>query len=136
MLECIERSRREFARFKAGLAEGRKNAFVKYPVTTKQGTEHVWGVAHALDGDRAIVSLANTPVGELTDAELRDLRSSVPLSDIEDWLLVRKDGKCEGGYTHLALAKIYRRLHGTFPKKYLRELEPFVDIHPSEYQSL
>jgi uncharacterized protein YegJ (DUF2314 family) len=136
MAEHVQRAKREFDRFKKGIQEGRKNAFVKYPVSTRDGTEHVWGIAHALNGDEVIVSLASTPVGNLADAESRDSRNSVPVAEIEDWLLVDNAGKCEGGYTNLALAKIYRRLHGKVPKKYLRDLECFVDIPPSELQSL
>jgi hypothetical protein len=60
MSVCRERAMREFDRSKPGLAEGRKNAFVKYAVPTKGGgTERVRGHALALDGWDAIGSLVN-----------------------------------------------------------------------------
>src|SRR5262245_11954797 len=52
LAECTKRAMAEFERFKKGLAEGRKNAFVKYAIAMKSGgKEHVWGVAHAIQGD-------------------------------------------------------------------------------------
>jgi len=137
MQECIDRSMREFARFKQGLAEGRKQAFVKYVLDMSGGgREHVWGLAHALDGEHVVVSLESQPVQEIADDGADDPRSRIAISAIEDWMLIDKDGKCEGGYTNLGLAKIYRQLHGKIPKKYLNDLEHFVDIHPSEYRAL
>lgn len=60
LAECTQRAMSEFWRFKKGLAEGRKHAFVKYAIAMKGGgTEHVWGVAHAIQGDYVIVSLAS-----------------------------------------------------------------------------
>jgi hypothetical protein len=97
----------EFERFKKGLAEGRKHAFVKYASAMKGGgTEHVWGVAHAIQGDHVIVSLASEPVQEIAEHESRDLRVNVPIAKVEDWMLAGQDGKCEGGYSNLGLAKI------------------------------
>ena len=136
MIACIRRSRSHIRRFKKGLADGAKQALVKYPIRTKNdGTEHVWGVAHSIDGQEVVVSLVNEPVDPIRDGEMEEPRSKVPLREIEDWMLIDKEGRCEGGYTHLALLKIYRRRHGRIPKTYLRDMEFFVDIDASEYNS-
>jgi hypothetical protein len=134
MSVCRERAMREFDRSKPGLAEGRKNAFVKYAVPTKgDGTERVRGHALALDGWDAIGSLVNEPVEGLADDASNDFRVRVPLSALEDWMPVDGNGRCEGGHSHPGMVKVYERLHGKFPGRCLRDPESFVDMHPSEY---
>ncbi len=134
MQRAIDRARREIGRFERGIRDAKKEAYVKYPVSVEDGgVEHVWGLAHSIEKGGVVVTLVNEPVGELVDAGQSSPRGRIPLTEIEDWMLVDTDGKCEGGYSHLALVQIYRRIHGKIPKSYLRDLEAFVDIHPSEY---
>ena len=80
-----------------------------------------------------LLSTANEPVYELDESKHQDLRERVPLSEIQDWLLMDKDGSCEGGYTHLAMVNSYKKTYGKVPKKYLEDLRNFTDIDESEY---
>jgi uncharacterized protein YegJ (DUF2314 family) len=134
MEECIRRSRSEVSRFIKGMHESKKEAFVKYIIETEYDTtEHVWGMAHAIEGDSIVVSMVNEPVNDFEKGSEPDPRNKIQLTDIEDWMLVDRQGNCEGGYTHLGLVKIYKKQYGKVPRKYLRDLSNFIDIQESEY---
>lgn len=134
MREAIARAQAELPRFLAGLAAGTKEAFVKYPMTTHGGTtEHVWGLAHCQEGQAVVVSLASEPVMAF-DTE-GDARERIALHAIEDWILTDRKGRAEGGYSHLAMVRVYRRIYRRSPRKSeLRRLDTFVDIHPKQYE--
>lgn len=136
MRDAIARAQAELPRFLAGLAHGTKEAFVKYPIATQRGTtEHVWGVAHRQDGQAIVASLASEPVMALEDAF--PARERIPLHAIEDWMLTDRQGRAEGGYSHLAMVQIYRRIHRRAPRRSeLTRLDVFVDIHPRQYESV
>ncbi|TCK02586.1 DUF2314 domain-containing protein [Marinobacterium mangrovicola] len=126
MQEQINRAKNEFGIFISGLKDGKLESFIKFPYEIEGNTEHIWGVAHSIKGEAVIASLASDPVGE-TPEELLE-RLDVPFDDIEDWMLQDSKGLNQGGYTLLAMAKIYERDFGKLPKRYAKELEPFVDI--------
>jgi hypothetical protein len=124
MARCIQRSMSEISRLQEGLADGIKQAFVRFRVEPEDGeANYVWAYAYGIDGDFVSV---------LLDDEQLD----VPLEVLDDWMLIDELGRREGGYTHLALARIYRKRYGALPKEFLRELESFVDIRPTEYALL
>jgi uncharacterized protein YegJ (DUF2314 family) len=126
MKAMIERARSELPRFRQAIEAGRKEAFVKFPLRSPGvETEHIWGVVHSLTDAGAQVSLANEPVHE---HEGKDLRFAVPLADIEDWMLFDAGGVVEGGYTHLALARMYKREKGFLPHAMRKQLAPFRDL--------
>jgi uncharacterized protein YegJ (DUF2314 family) len=135
MRAAREQARSELPRFFTGLESGRKDAFIKYAIHTRNDTtEHVWALAHRRDGECIVAGLVSTPVREIEGDEESDLREHVAIADIEDWMLVDGAGRVEGGYTHLAMVQIYRRIYGTMPsKRQLRQLDTFVDIHPRQY---
>ena len=126
MLKANEQARRESNRLKRGLHEGRKQALLKFPLKTADGeTEHIWAVIHSIDGETATITLANEPVGTLED---ENPRQQVHMSDMEDWMLVDGDGKAEGGYTHLAMARIFKREKGYLPRAIKQGLRDFTDF--------
>jgi uncharacterized protein YegJ (DUF2314 family) len=132
--ECIARARKELHRLQNGLSEGKKEAFVKYTIrASDDSADHVWGLAHSIVDGSVIVTLANEPVYDLDESKHPYLREKIPLTEVQDWMLMDKDGKCEGGYTHLAMINAYKKAHGKVPKKYLKDLVNFIDIHESEY---
>ena len=131
MAAAIERARREMHRFKAGLAEGRREALVKYAMQTGFGdNEHVWAVAHTVDSDAVIVTLMSEPVGD--SAEVKNERIRVPLAEVEDWLLIDDGGRMEGGFTQIAMAKIYKRAKGYVPYAIRKGLPNFADLDDPE----
>jgi len=126
MRASIEQARAELIRLRRGIDEGRKQPFIKFPLKSAEGeTEHIWAVVHLLTDETAQVSLANEPVHE--HAEM-DPRFSVPLADLEDWALVDRNGITEGGYTHLALARMYKRDQGFIPRAMRKQLAAFRDL--------
>jgi uncharacterized protein YegJ (DUF2314 family) len=132
--DCIKRARAELDRLEEGLRQGEKEVFVKYTIQAdSESADHVWGVAHSIIDGAVSVSLVNDPMYGLDESKHSNPREKIPLSDIQDWMLIDKDGSCEGGYTHLAIVNAYKKQHGKVPKKYLKDLSNFVDIQESEY---
>ncbi|MEM8983200.1 MAG: DUF2314 domain-containing protein [Pseudomonadota bacterium] len=126
MLAAIAQARRELGRFKAGLEETSKQAFIKFPLISPGGdTEHIWGLVHALDGDEFVVSLANDPV---EDQGALGVHQHVASNALEDWMLVGATGDTEGGYTMGAMAAIYKRDRGRVPPPIKAELRQFKDV--------
>ena len=129
MSAAIEQARREFKRFERGLAEGKREAMVKYAMKTGYGDqEHVWAIAHAIDSGAVITSLATEPVG---DIDVKIERTRIPVSEIEDWVLVDTDDRVEGGFTQIAMARIFQRDKGYVPYAIRKGLKNFADLnHP------
>ena len=126
MKTATEHARRELPRFRRGVRENQKQAFVKFPLRTRsQEIEHIWGIVHSIDGEVATVSLANDPVDT---PENTHPRSTVRMNEIEDWMLVASDGKTEGAYTTRAMAQIYKREQGFLPAAMRKEFEHFTDF--------
>lgn len=127
MAAAMDRARREFRRFAAGLAEGKREALVKYAMKTGYGdNEHVWAIAHAIDSDEVVTSLASEPVG--ADADVGPERKRIRVADVEDWLLIDAGGRMEGGFTQIAMAKIYKRDKGYVPYAIRKGLPNFADL--------
>ena len=126
ILELAEKSRHEITRLAQGLAEERKEGYVKFPYKFGDDIEHVWGIAHYIKEDYALVSLDSSLMGALPENALG--RFKVKLDELEDWMLVDSDGKTYGGYSILGLAKVYTRDYGKLPKAYQRDLKRFVDF--------
>ena len=123
---AIGQARCDIRRFLDGLAAGALDSLVKYPIETNSGeVEHVWGAAHTLKGQDLIVSLLSDPVG---DVVIESARQQVPLSAVEDWMLIDVDGRIQGGYTQIAMARIYLRDKRFVPYAIRRSLSDFVDV--------
>lgn len=130
METAIESAQAALDRFKAGLAEGKREALVKYAMKTGYAdNEHVWAVAHTVDGDDVVTTLMSEPVG--SDADVNNERTRVPLGDVEDWLLIDSTGRMEGGFTQIAMAKIFNRDHGYVPYAIRKGLPNFADLDDS-----
>ena len=134
MEEAIQRARREWRRFERGLAEGKREALVKYPLKTGFGdNEHVWAIAHAIDNGEVVTSLSSEIVGNEVDVKVE--RQRIPVSEIEDWLLLDVSGRMEGGFTQIAMAKIYKRDRGYVPYAIRKGLPNFADLIDRELLS-
>lgn len=130
-LDAKARARREVGRLRRGLADGGKEAYVKFPAQTQSGAvEHIWALVHSLEGNRLTVSIINEPVEPLKDDRPRQ---SVMMDLIEDWMLVHQDGVTEGGFTHLAMAKKFRQVKGYLPSSMKRDLRSFKDLDVSDF---
>jgi len=127
MESAIQTAQATLDRFKSGLAEGKREALVKYAMKTGYAdNEHVWAVAHTVDGDNVVTTLMSEPVGG--DADVSNERTRVPLADVEDWLLVDGSGRMEGGFTQIAMAKVFKRDRGYVPYAIRKGLPNFADL--------
>ena len=134
MEQAMQQARREWHRFERGLAEGKREALVKFPLKTGFGdNEHVWAVAHSIDNGEVVASIASEIVGD--EAEVKNERQRVPVSEIEDWLLVDDGGRMEGGFTQIAMAKIYQRDKGYVPYAIRQTLPNMVDLNDPTLQA-
>ena len=128
MKEAFDRAKREWHRFERGLAEGKREAFIKYPMKTGFGdNEHVWAIAHAIDNGHVVSTLASQPVGD--DVELKNERQRIRIEDVEDWMLMEDSGRMEGGFTQIAMAKIYKRDKGYVPYAIRKTLPDMADLN-------
>lgn len=127
MVEQITIAKKNVERFINGLNDGKLEAFVKFPLDVEGSIEHVWGTAHSFVDKNIVVSLASYPVGEPSEDMFE--RMTIPVSDIEDWMLQNAHGETQGGYTLYAMARIYERDYGKLPKKYIKDLDPFIDLN-------
>ncbi len=126
MEAAFDRARREFARFERGLAEGRREALIKYAMKTGYADhEHVWALAHSIDRGEVVTSLVSETVGE---SPLPNERHRVPKAEVEDWILIDDRGRTEGGFTQIAMAKIYKRDKGYVPWPIRKSLADFADL--------
>lgn len=126
MVAGISQAKSDLPRLLQGLSEGKLEAYVKFPYQFDGEVEHVWGVAHQYKDENIILSLASAPVGNVDEEAFG--RLTIPLSEIEDWMLVDANGNTQGGYTILAMAQIYARDYGKLPKKHRNDLKRFVDF--------
>lgn len=134
MKEAFDRAKREWRRFERGLAEGRREALIKYPLKTGYGdNEHVWAVAHSIDQGHVVATLASQPVGD--DIQLRNERQRIRIEDVEDWILMEDSGRMEGGFTQIAMAKIYKRDKGYVPYAIRKSLPDLADLNDPTLQS-
>jgi uncharacterized protein YegJ (DUF2314 family) len=123
MRQAIADARREVGGFVNGMRDGKKEPFVKFALRTIDGgAEHVWAVAHSIEHKLVVVSVVSEPVGPI---EVDSARQKVRLDEIEDWMLVDTGGDIEGGYTQIAMARIYKRDKGYVPYAVRKSLEKF-----------
>lgn len=123
----IEVSKKQIHRFVDGLGQGKLEAMIKFPLATDKDGKRVWGVAHTQKSDNIIASVDDIVV-DSNNADENIERLSIPIKDIEDWMLIEKSGKTHGGYSVLAHAQIYEKKHGKLPAKYAKKFKSFVDI--------
>ncbi|MDX1508401.1 MAG: DUF2314 domain-containing protein [Woeseiaceae bacterium] len=134
MKEAFDRAKREWRRFERGLAEGKREALIKHPMKTGYGdNEHVWAVAHSIDDGHVVATLASQPVGD--EAEIKNERQRIRIEDVEDWLLIEDGGRMEGGFTQIAMAKIYKRDKGYVPYAIRKTLPDMADLNDPTLQA-
>lgn len=126
MSAAYDNARRDYRRFKRGLEEGRREAFVKYKLNIEpEEHEFVWALAHSIDKGSVIASLVSEPVA---DVDVPPERTRIPESEVLDWMLVDQEGRIEGGYSEIAMAKIYKRDTGYVPYAVRQHLKNFADL--------
>jgi hypothetical protein len=81
--------------------------WVKYEIKTTEGTtEHVWGELQFLGEDSFRATLETPPV---TGKLVEDMAESMPLSALDDWLVLMPDGTVRGAFTLQVELEIAKR---------------------------
>jgi uncharacterized protein YegJ (DUF2314 family) len=100
LVASIGHARRTLPRFLEVVGRHEDGAYVKFPMWADDGkVEHIWAYVHHHANGVFNVSLANTPVFQSPVETRRD----VPESEMEDWMIMRADGRIEGAYSTRAL---------------------------------
>lgn len=100
LVASVGHARRTLPRFLEAVSRHEDGAYVKFPLHTDDGrVEHIWAYVHHHADGVFNVSLANAPVFQSPVETRRD----VPESEMEDWQIMRSDGRIEGGYSLRAL---------------------------------
>lgn len=101
LVESIREARRTLPGFLDRVRRHEDGAYIKFPLVTNSGvTEHIWAYVHHYDRGVFNVSLANSPY--TTNEEIA-VRRDVRESEVEDWQIMRPDGRIEGGFSIRAL---------------------------------
>ena len=127
VLEATRRAQASLPTLWEHLGQNRLECFVKFPLQTGDGLEHIWGIVHARLDDKVVVSLANEALGPLEGASDRQM---VPIKDIEDWQVLVSPNEIRGGYSVGALARIARNRGYSLSRSDRKKLEVFVDAGP------
>jgi len=126
MLEAKRRALESFADFARIYPEHKEDSIVKFPISTSQGTEYVWGDLLELGSDTAKVYLRTLPAGEV---ELSDRHITIPVSSIIDWQIEFTDGTLRGGFTMQATYRIFARENGHMPRLFEEQLARYQPLN-------
>lgn len=81
--------------------------WVKYGIKTTEGTtEHVWGELQFLGEDSFSATLETPPV---TGKPFNDMTERLPLSALDDWMVMLPDGSVRGAFTIQVELEIAKR---------------------------
>jgi uncharacterized protein YegJ (DUF2314 family) len=127
MLAAEEKARTTLDRFLAELySEHAQDSMVKFSYTNADGEiEKIWGDLLSYRDGKADVYVRTLPLAPKPDFESR---MTVDISDIVDWSVEMRDGTLRGGFSNLALFKIYEREEGRMHPRFIPHVERFKDI--------
>lgn len=87
--------------------------------------EKIWGELRKIENDTYSIYISTPPKVPKEDY---DPDINVNKKDIVDWCVEYKDGTLRGGFTNLALFKIYERKKGKMHPKFLKHIELFKSL--------
>jgi uncharacterized protein YegJ (DUF2314 family) len=101
LVESVAQAKATLPHFIQRVEKNIDGAFIKFPMKTVQGaTEHIWAYVHSHRDRKFNVSLANTPIDPKQPS---DGRIDVSVDEVEDWQIMKPDGRIEGAYSLIAL---------------------------------
>jgi hypothetical protein len=127
ILEATRRAQASLPILWDHLGQNRLECFIKFPIQTRGGLEHTWGIVHSRVEDQAVVSLANESVERMENPTDHLM---VQVKDIEDWQVVVSPTEIRGGYSVGALAMIAKARGYSLSRADRKKLEAFVDARP------
>ena len=106
--------------------EHAQDSMIKFTYTNAQGEiERIWGDLLSYCHGKAEVYVRTAPLAPKSDFHSK---MTVDKSDIVDWSVEMRDGTLRGGFSNLALFKIYERQEGHMHPRFLVHVERFKDI--------
>jgi uncharacterized protein YegJ (DUF2314 family) len=107
LAESVQQAKQTMPAFLQAVRRHQDGAYIKFPIVTDAGaTEHIWAYVHHYADGVFNVSLANTPY---TQKGAIETRRDVSESEVEDWQIMKSDGRIKGGYSLRALFKHVER---------------------------
>jgi uncharacterized protein YegJ (DUF2314 family) len=107
MQKAISEAREKIPYFLDTLKQQKYQCYIKFPMKyADRRIEHIWAIAHAVENNEVISTLANDPVySHVIESE----RLRIPVAEIEDWQIHKNEEEWQGGFTSLATAQILRK---------------------------
>lgn len=126
MIAAKEKAISELPSFEELFAKMPNDSMVKFAFDTDGGgTEFLWGDLLKLSQTEAKIFLRTPPINHSAPIEREMI---VPREAIVDWQVEFPDGTLRGGYSNLALFKIFEREEGTMHSKFLEQVERFKKL--------
>jgi uncharacterized protein YegJ (DUF2314 family) len=126
MIAAKQKAISELPQFERLFAERPNDSMIKFAFQTDKGeTEFLWGDLLELSETEAKVFLRTPPIDHSAPMD-REMR--VPREAIVDWQVEFSDGTLRGGYSNLALFKIFEREEGAMHPKFLEQVERFKEL--------
>lgn len=126
MIAAKEKAISELPSFEELFAKMPNDSMVKFAFDTDGGgTEFLWGDLLKLSQTEAKIFLRTPPINHSAPMEREMI---VPREAIVDWQVEFPDGTLRGGYSNLALFKIFEREEGTMHSKFLEQVERFKKL--------
>ena len=119
------RAKTQIQRMLNAIEEAKFEVSVLVSISERDEEELIWVTAHGKKDSGLVVSLyKDDPEGH---AEPVYGRQTLKLESIIDWMVFEGDGYAQGGFTRLAMFKIYKTKYGRLPKRYKEEIEYYRD---------
>lgn len=128
--EGVERARYSMNLFLTEVDRNIDGAFVRFPFRMPDGTiEHVWAYVHSFRNGAFNVSI---PEVAQEEAGPSSNRPDVPLEEVEDWMIIRDDGRVAGAFTEIAQIQRYEASGRRLSKKMKKQKAAFEDLECHE----
>jgi uncharacterized protein YegJ (DUF2314 family) len=126
MLQAVDRAKMTFPKFLEVFPNHKSDSTVRFRFETDTGTvENLWGDLLDFNDESATVFLRTPPIDHNGDL---DRTMTIKRDQINDWQVEFRDGTLRGGYTNVAMLKIYERENGPLHPQVLAHFERFKDV--------
>jgi uncharacterized protein YegJ (DUF2314 family) len=124
MLAARQQARESLSQFRALITSDAKESQVKVPFKTNGGqTEHLWAEVLSIAESAVTVRYLTPPVSHTGQLEREHVH---PISDIEDWAVINRQGKIHGGYTQRVMFQRAREQWGALPPELEKQASQYV----------
>ena len=124
MLAAQKKARESLNRFRSLIESDAKESQVKVPFATNGGEiEHLWAEVLSLTETSISVRYLTPPVSHT--GKLERVHEH-PVSDVEDWVVIDRNGLIYGGYTQRVMFERAREQWGRLPPELEKQASRYV----------